>query len=59
MKTIDVKRLRSLATSFHDAMERTDFSDTGLNLKNFPRECCHHASKLLGIFLEVLSNVVF
>lgn len=34
-------------------MELVDFSDDG-NLEGFPKECCHHAAKLLGIRLQGL-----
>jgi hypothetical protein len=47
----DFQKLRALAVAFHEAIEQADFSDTGLNLKDFPVECCHHGCKLLGIFL--------
>lgn len=52
MTQIDAQRLRTLATAFHDAIKQIDFSQTGLNLKYFPSECCHHACNLLGIFLH-------
>lgn len=52
MKTTEIQRLRRTATAFHDAITQTDFSRTGLNLRNFPFECCHHATSLLGVFLH-------
>ena len=44
-------KLRTLVVGFHGALVAHDFSDTGLNLRNFPVECCHHACKLLTVFL--------
>ncbi len=46
-----LSRLRSLVVGFHGALVAHDFGDTGLNLRNFPVECCHHACKLLTVFL--------
>lgn len=44
-------RLRSLSFATHDALASPNFRNTGLNLDRFPCECCHHACRLLGIFL--------
>jgi len=44
-------RLKCLTTSFHGAMNGHDFSDSRLNLQNFPIDCCHHACRLLTMFL--------
>ena len=46
-----IVKLESLVMGFHDALATHDFSDSGLNLRHFPFECCHHACKLLSIFL--------
>ena len=46
-----LESLRSLAEGFHKALDAHDFGQTGLNLRNFPVECCHHACKLLTVFL--------
>jgi hypothetical protein len=44
-------KLKTLAAGLHEAISRYDFSDTGLNLQYFPHESCHHACKLLTMFL--------
>jgi hypothetical protein len=46
-----MSKLRKLVEGFQAALVAHDFSDTGLNLRNFPVECCHHACKLLTVFL--------
>ncbi len=51
MDETDFRKLETLAVAFHGAIEQTDLSYTGVNLKDFPSECCHHACTLLGIFL--------
>jgi hypothetical protein len=48
---VEDDRVRGLVIGFRRAIEQTDFSDTTLNLANFPRQCCHHACKLLWIYL--------
>lgn len=45
-------QLKRLAEAFHAALAKPVFAETGLNLANFPFECCHHACKLLRIFLH-------
>lgn len=38
------------ACLFRDAIDATVFSDDTPNMQDFPIECCHHASKLLGLY---------
>ena len=51
MNDNDFRKLKGLVVAFHDALERHDFSDSRLNLRKFPVECCHYACNLLTIFL--------
>ena len=44
-------KLKRLVVGFHAAMDPREFSETGLNLQCFPIECCHHACRLLTVFL--------
>jgi hypothetical protein len=44
-------RIRATAERFRAGIEAADFGDLGGNLKDFPHRCCHHAAKLLGIYL--------
>jgi len=46
-----VERLRVAAERFREGIEATNFGDLAGNLKDFPRRCCHHAAKLLGLYL--------
>ena len=52
MNDPDLAKLRSCASRFRQAMERTDFSSRQDNLVRFPEDCCHHASELLKRFLR-------
>lgn len=41
--------LEEISRRFRDAFQQTDFSDVDLNRREFPKNCCHHAVKLLGL----------
>ena len=51
MSVPEAIQIRALARRFRAALERTNFQDCGLALSRFPKDCCHHAAKLLGLFL--------
>lgn len=44
-------RVRSLATSFRDAIEKCDLASLGITFTDFPRGSCGDVALLLGTFL--------
>lgn len=46
---VDAIRLR--AAAFRRAIESTSFGSETPQMQHFPTECCHHACKLLGLYL--------
>jgi hypothetical protein len=51
MSSVDLNKIRLAAKRFRSAWERTDLSGFVKNLANFPKNCCHYAEALLGLYL--------